>query len=153
MIWGLSFALHEHALIDQRSGRVVNADLADYRVSVNGDVAPIEALLIDEEDPYLNPLDIKAVGEIGITGTGGAIGGVACDPREGAAVSNQDRRPGGVRAADTGPALAARWGFRSGRKFEVRADVLYAAGPPANRAAAKSRSPCSDRPGRRKARG
>lgn len=73
MIWGLSFALHEHALIDRRSGRVVNADLAEYRVPVNADVPPMEALLIDEQDPYVNPLGIKGVGEIGITGTGGAI--------------------------------------------------------------------------------
>ena len=73
MIWGLSFALHEHALIDKRSGRVINADLAEYRVPVNADVPPIEALLIDEEDRYVNRLGIKGVGEIGITGTGGAI--------------------------------------------------------------------------------
>jgi xanthine dehydrogenase YagR molybdenum-binding subunit len=73
MIWGLSFALHEHAVIDRRSGRVVNADLAEYRVPVNADVPPMEALLIDEQDPHVNPLGIKGVGEIGITGTGGAI--------------------------------------------------------------------------------
>ena len=60
-------------MIDNRSGRVVNADLAEYRVPVNADVPPMEALLIDEEDPYVNPLGIKGVGEIGITGTGGAI--------------------------------------------------------------------------------
>jgi xanthine dehydrogenase YagR molybdenum-binding subunit len=73
MIWGLSFALHEHAVVDRRSGRVMNADLAEYRVPVNADVPPMEALLIDEHDPYVNPLGIKGVGEIGITGTGGAI--------------------------------------------------------------------------------
>jgi xanthine dehydrogenase YagR molybdenum-binding subunit len=73
MIWGLSFALHEHAAIDRRSGRVMNADLAEYRVPVNADVPPMEALLIDEHDPYVNPLGIKGVGEIGITGTAGAI--------------------------------------------------------------------------------
>lgn len=73
MIWGLSFALHEHAAIDRRSGRVINADLAEYRVPVNADVPPMEALLIDEHDPYVNPLGIKGVGEIGITGTAGAI--------------------------------------------------------------------------------
>ena len=60
-------------MIDKRSSRVVNADLAEYRVPVNADVPPIEALLIDEVDPYVNPLGIKGVGEIGSTGTGGAI--------------------------------------------------------------------------------
>jgi xanthine dehydrogenase YagR molybdenum-binding subunit len=73
MIWGLSFALHERAVIDRQSGRVMNADLAEYRVPVNADVPAMEALLIDEHDPYVNPLGIKGVGEIGITGTGGAI--------------------------------------------------------------------------------
>jgi xanthine dehydrogenase YagR molybdenum-binding subunit len=73
MIWGLSFALHEHAVIDRRSGRVMNADLAEYRVPVNADVPPMEALLIDEHDSHVNPLGIKGVGEIAITGTGGAI--------------------------------------------------------------------------------
>ena len=30
-------------------------------------------LLIDEDDPYVNVLGVKGVGEIGITGTVGAI--------------------------------------------------------------------------------
>jgi xanthine dehydrogenase YagR molybdenum-binding subunit len=73
MIWGVSFALHEHAVIDRRSGRALNADLAEYHVPVNADVPSLEALLIDEHDPYVNALGIKGVGEIGITGTGGAV--------------------------------------------------------------------------------
>jgi len=73
MIWGVSFALHEHAVIDRRSGRTLNADLAEYHVPVNADVPSLEALLIDEHDPYVNALGIKGVGEIGITGTGGAV--------------------------------------------------------------------------------
>jgi len=73
MIWGLSFALHEHAVIDGRSGRTMNANLADYHVPVNADVPSLEALLVDEHDPHVNALGIKGVGEIGITGTAGAI--------------------------------------------------------------------------------
>lgn len=73
MIWGLSFALHEQAMTDRRSGRVMNANLAEYHVPVNADVPPMEALLIEEHDPYVNPLGVKGVGEIGITGTAGAI--------------------------------------------------------------------------------
>jgi xanthine dehydrogenase YagR molybdenum-binding subunit len=73
MIWGMSFALHEYAAIDRRSGRTLNANLADYHVPVNADVPSLEALLIDEFDPHVNALGIKGVGEIGITGTGGAI--------------------------------------------------------------------------------
>ncbi|RIY02532.1 xanthine dehydrogenase family protein molybdopterin-binding subunit [Aureimonas flava] len=73
MIWGLSFALHENAVVDRRSGRVMNADLAEYRIPVNADVPPMEAILVHEDDPHVNALGIKGVGEIGITGTAGAI--------------------------------------------------------------------------------
>lgn len=73
MIWGLSFALQEEAVVDRRTGRVMNADLAEYHVPVNADVPSVEAILIPEEDAYVNPLGVKGVGEIGITGTVGAI--------------------------------------------------------------------------------
>jgi xanthine dehydrogenase YagR molybdenum-binding subunit len=73
MIWGLSFALHEHAVMDRRSGRPMNANLADYHVPVNADVGSLETILVDEQDPHVNPLGIKGVGEIGITGSAGAI--------------------------------------------------------------------------------
>lgn len=73
MIWGVSFALHEAAIVDKRSGRIVNADLGEYHVPVNADVPSLEALLIHEDDPHVNALGIKGVGEIGITGTAGAV--------------------------------------------------------------------------------
>jgi xanthine dehydrogenase YagR molybdenum-binding subunit len=73
MIWGMSFALHEQAVTDRRSGRILNADFAEYHVPVNADVPPMEALMIDEYDPHVNALGIKGVGEIGITGSAGAV--------------------------------------------------------------------------------
>ena len=73
MIWGLSFALHEEAVIDRRSGRILNANLAEYHVPVNADVPSLEALMIEEHDPHVNALGIKGVGEIGITGSAGAV--------------------------------------------------------------------------------
>jgi xanthine dehydrogenase YagR molybdenum-binding subunit len=73
MIWGLSFALHEQAVIDLRSGRTMNANFGEYHVPVNADVPSIEAILVEEHDPHVNALGIKGVGEIGITGTAGAI--------------------------------------------------------------------------------
>src|ERR1700730_2361591 len=59
MIWGMSFALHEHTLTDRRSGRILNANLADYHVPVNADVPGMEALMIEEHDPHVNALGIK----------------------------------------------------------------------------------------------
>jgi xanthine dehydrogenase YagR molybdenum-binding subunit len=72
MIWGISFALLEEAITDKRSGRIMNGDLAEYHVPVNADAPSLEAILIPESDPFL-PLGVKGVGEIGITGTVGAI--------------------------------------------------------------------------------
>ncbi|MBF9033881.1 molybdopterin-dependent oxidoreductase [Rhodobacterales bacterium HKCCE2091] len=73
MIWGLSFALHEEARHDRRTGRIVNGDLAGYHVPVNADVTGFDVITVHEDDPYVNALGIKGVGEIGITGTVGAI--------------------------------------------------------------------------------
>jgi xanthine dehydrogenase YagR molybdenum-binding subunit len=73
MIWGVSFALHEQAVMDARSGRPMNANLAEYHVPVNADVPSLEAILVEEHDPHVNALGIKGVGEIGITGTAGAV--------------------------------------------------------------------------------
>jgi xanthine dehydrogenase YagR molybdenum-binding subunit len=73
MIWGVSFALHEKAIVDHRSGRIMNANLGEYHLPVNADVPSMEALMIEERDPHVNPLGIKGVGEIGITGSAGAV--------------------------------------------------------------------------------
>jgi xanthine dehydrogenase YagR molybdenum-binding subunit len=73
MIWGLSFALHERAVIDPRTGRPMNPDLAEYHIPVNADVPSIEAILVEERDTHVNALGIKGVGEIGVTGSAGAI--------------------------------------------------------------------------------
>jgi len=73
MIWGVSFALQEEAIVDQRTGRIMNADLAEYHVPVNADIPSVEAILVPEHDPHINALGVKGVGEIGITGTVGAI--------------------------------------------------------------------------------
>lgn len=76
MIWGLSFALLEGAVTDGRTGRILNADLGEYHVPVQADVPALddmEALMIHEDDPHVSPIGVKGVGEIGITGTVGAI--------------------------------------------------------------------------------
>jgi xanthine dehydrogenase YagR molybdenum-binding subunit len=73
MIWGQSFALHEEAITDRRSGRIMNANLAEYHVPVNADVPELDVLTVEEHDPHVNALGIKGVGEIGITGSAGAV--------------------------------------------------------------------------------
>jgi xanthine dehydrogenase YagR molybdenum-binding subunit len=73
MIWGVGFALHEKAIFDQRTGRIVNADLAEYRIPTHADIPDMQAILIEERDPHVNALGVKGVGEIGVTGTAGAV--------------------------------------------------------------------------------
>jgi xanthine dehydrogenase YagR molybdenum-binding subunit len=73
MIWGVSFALHERAVMDPRSGRPMNPNFAEYHIPVNADVPSLEAILVEERDPHVNALGIKGVGEIGVTGTAGAV--------------------------------------------------------------------------------
>ncbi len=91
MIWGVSFALHEQAVMDPRSGRPMNANLAEYHIPVNVDVPSVEAILVKEHDPHVNALGIKGVGEIGITGTAGAVA-MRSGMRRGSACANSRSR-------------------------------------------------------------
>ena len=49
------------------------AHVAEAFESVEASGPAVEALLVHEDDPYVNVLGVKGVGEIGITGTAGAI--------------------------------------------------------------------------------
>jgi xanthine dehydrogenase YagR molybdenum-binding subunit len=73
MIWGMGMALHEETLIDNRFGRIMNANIAEYHVPVNADVHDIEVIFVDEQDDIVNPMGIKGLGEIGIVGVPAAI--------------------------------------------------------------------------------
>ncbi|SDG65256.1 xanthine dehydrogenase YagR molybdenum-binding subunit [Lentzea fradiae] len=77
MTMGLSMALHEHSLLDERFGHVMNHDLAEYHIATNRDMPHVEAHWIDEHDPHTNPMGTKGVGEIGIVGTAAAIANAA----------------------------------------------------------------------------
>jgi xanthine dehydrogenase YagR molybdenum-binding subunit len=73
MIWGISFALLEHTAYDERLGRIVNNNLAEYHVPTNADVGAIDVLWIEEPDHHVSPMGAKGIGEIGITGSAAAI--------------------------------------------------------------------------------
>ncbi|MEV6289479.1 xanthine dehydrogenase family protein molybdopterin-binding subunit [Streptomyces sp. NPDC051896] len=74
MTMGLGMALTEHSTMDRAFGDFTEADLASYHVPAHADVPDIEADWIDEDDPHLNPMGSKGIGEIGIVGTAAAIG-------------------------------------------------------------------------------
>jgi xanthine dehydrogenase YagR molybdenum-binding subunit len=73
MIWGVSYALHEEAVVDTRTGAFVTRDLAEYHIPANADIPQIEAAFIEENDLYANPLGVKGIGELGISGAGAAV--------------------------------------------------------------------------------
>ncbi len=73
MIWGLSAALHEEALVDPRFGSFVNRDLAQYLVPVHADIPDIEVVILDGFDDKANELGAKGLGELGICGAGAAV--------------------------------------------------------------------------------
>jgi xanthine dehydrogenase YagR molybdenum-binding subunit len=73
MSMGLSMALHEESVLDPGFGDYVNHDFAEYHIATNADVGTIDVSWIDEDDPYVNPMGAKGIGEIGIVGTAAAI--------------------------------------------------------------------------------
>jgi xanthine dehydrogenase YagR molybdenum-binding subunit len=73
MIFGVGSALSEELVMDPRYGAFVNHDLAEYHVPVNADIGPMEAIFLSELDDKANPLKIKGLGEVGISGAGACI--------------------------------------------------------------------------------
>jgi xanthine dehydrogenase YagR molybdenum-binding subunit len=66
-------ALLEHTRYDERSGRIMTANLAEYLVPVNADIPAIESIIIPEDDPHVNEIGVKGIGEIGIVGAAAAV--------------------------------------------------------------------------------
>lgn len=72
MIMGLGLALTEETLFDERSGRIMNATLADYHIPAHLDVPEIDVMWTGIPDPR-SPLGARGIGEIGITGVAAAV--------------------------------------------------------------------------------
>src|SRR5438132_13394514 len=73
MTMGLSMALHEASVLDPRFGDYVNHGFAEYHIATNADAGTVDVTWIDEEDPHVNPMGAKGIGELGIVGTAAAI--------------------------------------------------------------------------------
>lgn len=72
-VGGIGMALTEEAILDNRYGRYVNNNFADYHVPVNADVPDIDVIFIDKPDPIVNPMGAKGMGEIALIGFAGAV--------------------------------------------------------------------------------
>jgi xanthine dehydrogenase YagR molybdenum-binding subunit len=73
IVWGISFALHEEALLDPTHGRMVNSSFGEYHIASNADIPSIDVVCLDIPDTLNNPLGARGIGEIGITGVPAAI--------------------------------------------------------------------------------
>lgn len=74
IVMGIGQTLLEEGYVDQRDGRTVNANFADYAVPVNADVPDIQVISVGIPDMQATALGGKGVGEIGVVGVAPAIG-------------------------------------------------------------------------------
>jgi xanthine dehydrogenase YagR molybdenum-binding subunit len=72
IVMGIGAALGEETLVDGATGRVVNANLAEYHVPVHADVPRIDIECLGDPDPTM-PLGVLGAGEVGIVGAAGAV--------------------------------------------------------------------------------
>lgn len=72
-IGGIGMALMEEGVIDDRYGRWINDNFADYHVPIQADVPHIDALFVDKPDFILNPIGAKGMGEIALIGFAAAV--------------------------------------------------------------------------------
>jgi xanthine dehydrogenase YagR molybdenum-binding subunit len=73
VVMGVGMALFERTEYDERSGKPVNSNLADYIVATNADTPEIDVAFLDHPDPVLNEVGARGVGEIGLAGVAAAI--------------------------------------------------------------------------------
>jgi len=73
MLFGFGTALMEATIPDEKTGRIVNPNLADYHVAVHADTPEFDIDFINEPDPHMADLGARGVGEIGIVGAPAAV--------------------------------------------------------------------------------
>ena len=66
-------ALMEETAYDPGTGMVATRNLADYHVPVNADIPQIDVHFVGEPDFAFNPIGVRGIGEIGITGVAAAV--------------------------------------------------------------------------------
>ena len=73
LLFGFSTALMEATVPDEKTGRIVNANLAEYHVAVHADTPEFDVDFINEPDPHMPDLGARGIGEIGIVGAPAAV--------------------------------------------------------------------------------
>jgi xanthine dehydrogenase YagR molybdenum-binding subunit len=73
IVYGLGMALLEETHVDGETGRIVNANIADYLVPVNADVPDIQTIIVANDELTSNPLGAKGIGELPMVGVAAAV--------------------------------------------------------------------------------
>lgn len=73
VIMGIGQALMEECLLDPNSGLPVIYDLATYHIPAHADIPRIEVAFVGKPDLNFNPMGVRGVGEVGITGVAAAV--------------------------------------------------------------------------------
>jgi xanthine dehydrogenase YagR molybdenum-binding subunit len=73
IVMGIGMALLEQTHLDRRYGSYTDINFGEYLVPVNADIRAIDIILVEENDPHVNPIGAKGIGEIGIVGVAPAI--------------------------------------------------------------------------------
>ena len=74
IVFGIGMALMEETLYDPQLGAPLNASLGEYLVPSCADVPPtIDVSFVERPDVRFNPLGVRGLGELGVTGAAGAI--------------------------------------------------------------------------------
>jgi xanthine dehydrogenase YagR molybdenum-binding subunit len=73
VVWGISMALYEQTRFDRRTGRIMNATLADYLVPTNADIPNPEVIAVEDDDQRVNPAGVRGMGEVAMCGSAAAV--------------------------------------------------------------------------------
>ena len=73
IVYGLGMALLEETHVDGETGRIVNANIAEYLVPVNADVPDIQTIIVPNDELTSNPLGAKGIGELPMVGVAAAV--------------------------------------------------------------------------------
>ncbi|MNL26519.1 Membrane-bound aldehyde dehydrogenase [pyrroloquinoline-quinone] precursor [compost metagenome] len=73
VVMGIGMGLFEKSEYDERNGKPINNNLADYVMAVHADCPDIDVTFLDYPDKAVNELGARGVGEIGLAGMASAL--------------------------------------------------------------------------------
>ncbi|MEV0614753.1 xanthine dehydrogenase family protein molybdopterin-binding subunit [Nonomuraea sp. NPDC050404] len=72
VLFGLAAAMAEEVRVEGATGRISNANLADYLLPVNADTVEMDVHFLDHPDPAISATGARGIGELGTVGAGAA---------------------------------------------------------------------------------